>query len=47
MPTKSQERYITIKEAADEAGVDVRTVHRWKEKGRIHEIRDRLGHVQV
>ena len=39
--------YVTIEEAAAEAGVAERTVQRWKKAGKIHVIRDRLGHVRV
>lgn len=40
-------RYVTIEEAAAEAGVAERTIQRWKKDGKIHVIRDRLGHVRV
>jgi excisionase family DNA binding protein len=47
LTNQQTERYITLKEAADEAGVNLRTIQRWKKHGHIHEIRDRLGHVRV
>ncbi len=40
-------RYVTIEEAAAEAGVAERTIWRWKQAGKVHVIRDRLGHVRI
>lgn len=40
-------RYVTIEEAAAEAGVAERTIQRWKKAGKVHVIRDRLGHVRL
>ena len=40
-------RYVTIEEAAAEAGVAERTIQRWKKAGKIHVIRDRLRHIRV
>lgn len=45
--THSTGRYVTIEEAAAEAGVAERTIQRWKKDGKIHVIRDRLQHVRV